>query len=261
MADEAPVPDPKDGPRADLVFLHDVISRHASIEWYREDATPVPIDDIVPSQWSRRRPSAQDEQKSIVYLCSPAQTKEGWAYLTAIASYFRPDWDADTQRRYVPARQLDFHDPETADIFKETHNLANWVVNFDELLDRRQLVNQGVKVIRYKQAVTQGRNLLVSSTASLGLLHSMLNNRIKDLIPDMPEDGVRKLSQRFIDDANLISGDIVLSAAKRGRNASELMGIVLSHYLTKWELGLDRKVGCYFLDDYSSGWDNGRTNC
>lgn len=251
MADEAPVPDPKDGPRADLVFLHDVISRHASIEWYREDATPVPIDEIVPSRWSRRRPSARDEQKSIVYLCSPAQTKEGWAYLTAIASYFRPDWGADTQRRYVPARQLDFHDPETADIFKETHNLANWVVNFDELLDRRQLVNQGVKVIRYKQSVTQGRNLLVSSTASLGLLHSMLNNRLKDLIPDMPEEEVSDLSQRFIDDANLISGDIVLRAAKRGRNASELMGIVLSHYVAKWELGLGKKVGYYFLDDYS----------
>lgn len=251
MADEAPVPDLKDGPRADLVFLHDVISRHASIEWYREDAKPVPIDEIVPSHWSRRRPSAQDEQKSIVYLCSPAQTKEGWAYITAIASYFRPDWDADTQRRYIPARQLDFHDPETADIFKETHNLANWVVNFDELLDRRQLVNQGVKVIRYKQAVTQGRNLLVSSTASLGLLHSMLNNRINDLIPDMPEEEIRALAQRFIDDANLISGDIVLRAAKRGRNASELMGIVLSHYLAKWEIGLDQKVGCYFLDDYS----------
>jgi DNA segregation ATPase FtsK/SpoIIIE, S-DNA-T family len=251
MADEAPVPDPKDGPRADLVFLHDVISRHASLEWYREDATPVAIDDIVPSRWSRRRPSAQDEQKSIVYLSSPAQTQEGWAYMTAIASHFRPDWDAEKQRRYIPARQLDFHDPDTADIFKETHNLANWVVNFDELLDRRQLVNQGVKVIRYKQAVTQGRNLLVSSTASLGLLHSMLNNRIKDLLPDMGEQDIRALAHRFIDDANVISGDIVLRAAKRGRNASELMGIVLSHYLAKAELGREKKIGFYFLDDYS----------
>lgn len=251
MADQAPAPDPKDGPRADLVFLHDVISRHARIEWYREDARHIPVDEIVPSHWSRRRPSPQDEEKSIVYLCCPVQTKEGWAYMTAIASYFKADWDADMQRRYVIARQLDFHDPEMADIFKETHNLANWVVNFDELLDRRQLVNQGVKVIRYKQAVTQGRNLLVSSTASLGLLHSMLNSRIKDLIPDMPDDTVRALTKRFIDDANLISGDIVLRAAKRGRNASELMGIVLSHYLAKWELGRDKKIGYYFLDDYS----------
>lgn len=260
MADEAPVPDPEDGPRADLVFLHDVISRHASIEWYRADATPIPLETIVPSRWSRRRPSPQDEEKSIVYLCSPAQTAEGWAYVGVIASYFRPDWDNDRGRLYLPARQLDFHDPETAEIFRETHNLANWVVNFDELLDRRQLLNQGVKVIRYKQAVTQGRNLLVSSTASLGLLRSMLNSRIKDLIPDMPDEAVRALAQQFIDDANLISGDIVLRAAKRGRNASELMGIVLSHYLAKWELGPETKIGYYFLDDYSEwlGQNEGR---
>lgn len=260
MADEAPVPDPKDGPRTDLVFLHDVISRHASIEWYRTDATPIPLETIVPSRWSRRRPSPQDEQKSIVYLCSPAQTVEGWANVRAIASYFRPDWDSDPERLYLPARQLDFHDPETAEIFKETHNLANWVVNFDELLDRRQLLNQGVKVIRYKQALTQGRNLLVSSTASLGLLQSMLHSRIKDFFPDMADDAVRALAQRFVDDANLISGDIVLRAAKRGRNASELMGIVLSHYLARWELGVDTKIGYYFLDDYAEwlGQNEGR---
>jgi S-DNA-T family DNA segregation ATPase FtsK/SpoIIIE len=251
MADEAPVPDPMDGPRTDIVFLHDVIARRAKLEWYREDSTPVELSNLVPARWSRRRPSPKDEEKSIVYLCCPVQTEEGWAYLTAIASYFQPDWESDLQRRYLPARQLDFHDPETSKIFDEAHNLGNWVVNFDELLDRRQLVNQGVKVIRYKQAVTQGRNLLVSSNASLGLLQSMLHSRIKDLIPDMDDEMVRRLSTRFIDDANLISGDIVLRAAKRGRNASELIGVVLSHYLVKWELGQQQRIGCYFLDDYS----------
>lgn len=251
MADEAPVPDPKDGPRADLVFLHDVIARRAKLEWYREDAVPVDLATIVPPRWSRRRPSPRDEEKSIVYLCSPAQTAEGWAYLTAISAYFRPDWDTDLRRRYLPARQLDFHDPETSRIFEETHNLGNWVVNYDELLDRRQLVNQGVKVIRYKQSATQGRNLLVSSNASLGLLQQMLQNRIRDLLPDMAAQSVRDLALRFIEDANRLSGDIVLRAAKRGRNASELIGVVLSHYLTTWELGRDQRIGNYFLDDYS----------
>jgi S-DNA-T family DNA segregation ATPase FtsK/SpoIIIE len=79
----------------------------------------------------------------------------------------------------------------------------------------------------------------------------MLQSRIRDLISDMPDEQVRELARRFINDANLISGDIVMRAAKRGRNASELMGVVLSHYLSKWELGLDRRSGCYFLDDYS----------
>ncbi|EIF29003.1 DNA segregation ATPase, FtsK/SpoIIIE family [Burkholderia sp. Ch1-1] len=251
MADEAPVPDQKDGPSKDIVFLHDVISRHAVLEWYREDATPANVDELVPARWSRRRPSARDEEKSIVYLTCPVQTREGWSYVTALTSFFRPDWHEDMTRRYLPARQLDFHDPTTAKIFEETHNLGNWVVNFDELLDRRQLVNQGVRVIRYKQSASQGRNLLVSSNASLGLLQTMIIGRIKDLAPELPDPRVRALAKRFIDDANLISGDLVLRAAKRGRNASELMGVVLSYFLVRQELGSDSRIGCYFLDDYA----------
>ncbi|MDP2322438.1 MAG: FtsK/SpoIIIE domain-containing protein, partial [Gammaproteobacteria bacterium] len=251
MADQAPVPDPQDGPKADLVFLHDVISRHSKLEWYYESAVPYALDDLVPSRWSRRRPSPIDEEKSIVYLCCPVQSSVGWAYMTAVTSYFKGDWDEDTARRYLPARQLEFNDPETADIFNESHNLGNWVVNYDELLDRRQLLNQGVRVIRYKQSATQGRNLLVSSKTDLGLLRSMLFNRIKDLNPDFQDARAHALAQRFIDDANRISGDIVLRAAKRGRNASELIGIVLSSYLVRHELGPTKKVGWYFLDDYS----------
>ncbi|MBS0418033.1 MAG: DNA translocase FtsK [Proteobacteria bacterium] len=251
MAEEAPVPEAQDGPSKDVVFLHDVISRHAVLEWYRETSEPVALEDLVPSRWSRRRPSPRDEEKSIVYLCCPVQTKEGWDYVTAISSFFRPDWDADATKRYLPARQLDFHDPNTSKIFEETHNLGNWVVNFDELLDRRQLVNQGVRVIRYKQSATQGRNLLVSSNASLGLLQTMLISRIRDLAPELADERVAPLAKRFIDDANLISGDLVLRAAKRGRNASELIGVVLSHYLVRHELGREQRLGSFFLDDYS----------
>ncbi len=251
MADQAPVPDPQDGPKTDLVFLQDVISRHSHLEWYRENAAPYPVADLIPSRWSRRRPSPLDEEKSIVYLCCPVQSAEGWAYLTAVTTFFKGDWDEDSTRRYLPARQLDFNDPETADIFLESHNLGNWVVNYDELLDRRQLLNQQVRVIRYKQSATQGRNLLVSSKTDLGLLRSMLFNRIKDLCPEFSDERSRLLAQRLIEDANAISGDIVLRAAKRGRNASELMGIVLSSYLVSHELGLSKKTGWYFLDDYS----------
>lgn len=251
MADEAPVPTPEDGPSKDVVFLHDVISRHAILEWYRQDARAENVDTLVPSRWSRRRPSPRDEEKSIVYLCCPVQTKEGWDYVTAITTFFKPDWYEDLQRRYLPARQLDFHNPDTARIFEETHNIGNWVVNFDELLDRRQLVNQGVRVIRYKQSSTQGRNLLVSSNAPLGLLQTTLIGRIRDLAPELPDERVRALSKRFIDDANVISGDLVLRAAKHGRNASELIGVVLSNYLVRHELGASKRIGCYFLDDYS----------
>jgi S-DNA-T family DNA segregation ATPase FtsK/SpoIIIE len=254
-ADQAPTPTAQDGPPNDIVFSQDVISRHAKIEWYSENARPVPLENLVPAQWSRRRPAARDDMKSVVYLCCPAQSKEGWAYLTAITSFIKGDWDGNEEKRLLPARQLDFSDSNTRKIFEETHNLGNWVVNYDELLDRRQLLNQQVRVIRYKQSSTQGRNVIISSTARLGLLRSMVLGRVKSLNLGLSDSEERILTERFINDANDISGDIVLRAAKRGRNASELIGIVLSRFLIKNEvqdfLGKDAYFGWYFLDDYA----------
>ncbi len=251
MADQAPVPDPKDGPPADMVFLQDVIARHAGMEWYTETCVPVDSATFIPARWSRRRPSPSDDMKSVVYLCCPVQTKEGWSFITALTTFIRGDWDCVEGKRLLPARKLDFNDPQTASIFKEIHNLGNWVVNYDELLDRRQLMNQNVKVIRYKQGATQGRNILISSTASLSLLRSMVLGRVKDLNLELSDAECKDLTEKFINDANEISGDIVLRAAKRGRNASELMGVVLSRYMIRHELGAKRRFGWYFLDDYA----------
>lgn len=251
MADQAAVPDPKDGPPADIVFLQDVIARHAGLEWYSETCVAVDGSNFIPARWSRRRPSPADDMKSIVYLCCPVQTRAGWSFITALTTFIKGDWDGVPDKRLLPARKLDFNDPHTASIFKEIHNLGNWVVNYDELLDRRQLLNQSVKVIRYKQGATQGRNILISSTASLSLLRSMVLGRVKDLNLELDDQQCRELTERFINDANEISGDIVLRAAKRGRNASELMGVVLSRYLIRHELGTSRRFGWYFLDDYA----------
>ena len=251
MADQAPVPDPKDGPPADIVFLQDVIARHAGLDWYLESCVAVDTANFIPARWSRRRPSPTDDMKSVVYLCCPVQTTAGWSFITALTTFLKGDWDGVASKRLLPARKLDFNDPLTASIFREIHNLGNWVVNYDELLDRRQLLNQSVKVIRYKQGATQGRNVLISSTASLSLLRSMVLGRVKDLNLELEDHECRKLTERFINDANEISGDIVLRAAKRGRNASELMGVVLSRYLIRHELGISRRFGWYFLDDYA----------
>ncbi|MDA7979459.1 MAG: DUF87 domain-containing protein [Pirellulales bacterium] len=251
LADQAPAPDPKDGCSHDICFSQDVIARHSQLEWYREAYTPVPLDTLVPARWSRRRPAAKDDLKSVVYLCCPVQSEEGWAFLTATTTFLKGDWDGDESSRLLPVRQLDFHDKETAQIFEETHNLASWVVNFDELLDRRQLQNQNVRIIRYKQSATQGRNLVISSKASSGLLRTMLQSRLRQLNLGLSDADYESLATKMIDDANSISGDLALRAAKRGRSAYELMGVVLSRFLVRHELPTDRFFGWYFLDDYA----------
>ncbi|MDQ8203345.1 FtsK/SpoIIIE domain-containing protein [Pelagicoccus sp. SDUM812003] len=252
MADQAPPPDEGDGPPIDVVFLQDVIARHAQLDWYPETTKPIPVSEWVPQRWSKRRPAAKDDLKSVVYLSSPVAPVEGWNYLTAITTFFRPDWDQGPEKRLIPARQLNFRDPTTKEIFEEIHNLGNWVVNYDELLDRRQLLNQNVKVIRYKQTGSQGRNTLISSNCSTSLLKRMVRKRLDDLSLGLSDVELQGLTQRLIDEANLISGDLVLRAARRGRNASELIGVVLSKFLIENEVGTDQRFGWYFLDDYAN---------
>lgn len=252
MADQAPPPSDKDGLPTDIVFSQDVISRHARIEWYPENAAPIDFEEWIPPRWSRRRPAAMDDLKSMAYLCCPVQSIEGWTYLTALTSFIRGDWDENALRRLLPVRQLNFRESSTESIFQETHKLANWVVNYDELLDRRQLITQGVRVIRYKQTSTSGRHLIVSSRAPLSLLTSMLLSRLKALNLELDEADYHSLAEMFISDAKDISGDIVLRAAKHGRNASELMGVVLSRFLVQREMGADKYYGWYFLDDYAT---------
>ena len=251
IADQVLQPDEPDGCPMDIVFSQDVIARHAGIEWYHEDARPVDLLKLFPSQWSRRRSAATDDMKSVVYLCCPVQSRAGWAYLTAIATVLKGDWDKNEARRLLPTRQLDFQKQEMTSIFEETHNLGNWVINYDELLDRRQVENQDARVIRYKQSVTQGRNIIISSKADLNFLENMLIRRLKTLDLDLEKDDYQHLAEKFCGDANRISGDIVLRAAKRGRNASELIGVVLSRFLILHELSDNDYFGWYFLDDYA----------
>ncbi|QDT51711.1 FtsK-like domain-containing protein [Symmachiella dynata] len=253
LVDQAAPPDPKDGCPHDVSFSQDVIARHAELEWCPESYEPISLGELIPPRWSRRRPAAKDDLKSIVYLCCPVQSEETWAYLTAVTTFRKGggDWDGNPDSRLLPVRQLDFSNNETRQIFEETHNLANWVVNFDELLDRRQLQNQSVRIIRYKQSATQGRNLVISSTADCGMLRTMLINRLGRLNLDLTDIEYQELASRLVEDANSISGDLALRAAKRGRSAYELMGVVLSRFLIRHEFSVERYFGWYFLDDYA----------
>jgi len=251
MADQAAAPRPEDGPEQDLVILQDVIARKAKLDWLPETPIVVPFGEWVPTHWMRRRPSATDDLRSVSYLVCPAQSIEGWNYLGAVTSFFRSLENNSPDKVLLPARKLDFNDAETSSIFKEVHELGNWVVNYDELLDKRQLLNLGVSVIRYKQTETQGRNMVVSSQASLELLRSMILQRLRDLDLGLSEADLSGLAGRFIQDAKELSGDIVLRATKRSRNASELIGVVLSRYLLRHELKQCPNIGWYFLDDYA----------
>jgi len=136
-------------------------------------------------------------------------------------------------------------------MFDEVHQLAEWVATYDDLLDKRQLAALGVNVIRYRRQRTHGRNMVVSSTSDLRLLHVLVRRRLSELNLGLAEERLSILAKRMIDDAASISGDIVLRAAKRGVSAGELIGLVLSRALVAEELGSDATIAWFLLDDYA----------
>lgn len=253
MADAAPIANSKDGKAADIVFLQDVISRQAKLVWIQEDSKVIPkLINHYPPRWARRRSSAKDDLKSTVYLTCPSQPKVGILYLATLYSMTNA-MEPAKDTIYLPARQVSFQNEHIRGIFDEAHALGEWVVNYDDLLERRQLRNQGVKVIKYQHNRTQGANLIVSSRSKLNLLQVLVKRRLEalDLKSHLSDEDLVKLTDKFIEEANGISGDIVLRAAKRGVFAGELIGVVLSKILLQSEVN-SSSVGWFFLDDYAS---------
>ncbi|MFD2670966.1 FtsK/SpoIIIE domain-containing protein [Marinicrinis sediminis] len=252
MAHEATVTDPKEGKLADIVFLQDVISRQANLEWDEVQVRQMPeLLNHYPPRWAKRRSTAKDELKSTVYLTCPSQPSVGWAYLTSVYSVVKGK-DVNPGAFYLPARQISFQNDKVKAIFDEAHKLGEWVVNYDELLERRQLRNLGVKVIKYQHNKSHGSNVVVSSKSQLNLLHVLVKRRLNALGLGLSESELVQLTERYIEDANAISGDIVLRAAKRGVFAGELIGVVLSKMILQSEMETEQAVGWFFLDDYAS---------
>jgi S-DNA-T family DNA segregation ATPase FtsK/SpoIIIE len=252
MADTAPVDDVNEDKPSDIVFLQEVISREAKFVWSPIKKSAIP--DLLthyPPRWSRRRPSVKDELKSTAYLVCPSQPSVGWSYLKALQAVCDVN-EYDHENYYLPSRQISFQNEETRSMFDEAHKIGEWVANYDELLDQRLLRNQGVNVIKYQHSQSNGPNLVVSTKSKLNLLQILVKRRLSALNLGLEEPELVKLAEKFIDEANMLSGDIVLRAAKRGKFASELLGVVLSKALVKSELGKSESIGWFFLDDYAT---------
>lgn len=236
---------------ADLVALQDVVARNARLVWKKAPGERHPeLAAHVPARWSRRRPIGVADTATAVYLASPSQPRVGQTYLNTIQWFL--DGDNSLPGDVIPAREVNFRDGEIGNVFSQTHRIGEWVVNFDELVDRRLLTNNGVHVIRHIHDRHVDRNIIVSTTSKPRLLRALLRQRLDRLDPGIA-DGDDIVIDRLIEQANTISGQIVMRAARYGHYANELLGIVLSMEKIRSGLGgAGLPLGWYFLDDFAS---------
>ncbi len=251
----ANIPSPGNSKPIDIVLCKDVVSRMAKPDWHRITRSVMPAESIMPHQWGRREPVAVASDVSRLYLACPAQPSAGWKYLFAVAALFKNE-AADTWLKdqcHILARKIDFTEEDLGNIFLDIHRIGVWVANYDDLLDRRLLEEQGVRVIRYEQNATHGRNLVISSTDSNSFLEASLREKIADLLDTTASDSiVMPIVKKMMDDANHLSGGLVLKAARRLRNTHELIGCVLSKFILEQQIaGAGIGNAWCMLDDYA----------
>ena len=236
---------------ADLVALQDVVARNAKLVWKRAPGDRHPnVLRHVPARWSRRRPVGRADTSTSVYLACPAQPQVGQNYLNLVHGYL--EGDNALPDNVIPAREVNFRDGDIAGVFEQTHQIGEWVVNFDELVDRRLLTKNGVRVIRHIHEKAVDRNIVVSTTSKPRLLRVLLKERLERLDPAIIGGG-EEVIDRLIEHANALSGQVVMRAARYGHYANELLGIVLSMEKIREGLGdADLPLGWYFLDDFAS---------
>ena len=249
--DTAEIPDDGTDRTADLVALQDVVARNAKLVWKKapEERHPELLDHV-PARWSRRRPIGLADTATSVYLACPAQPHVGQNYLNLVQGFL--EGDNALPGNVIPAREVNFRDGDIGDVFRQTHKIGEWVVNFDELVDRRLLSNNGVQVIRHIHDRHVDRNIVVSTTSNPRLLRVLLKKRLERLDPAII-GGDETVIDRLIKQANALSGQVVMRAARYGHYANELLGIVLSMEKIRTGLGSpDLPLGWYFLDDFAS---------
>lgn len=242
---------------ADIAFCRDELSKEARLQWISCSSIghTLPAEDLIQHRWQRMLPFEEGSGVAQVYLTCPAQSSAGWSYLANlgfVCDSQTAKHAAEANKQLLPVRSLDFNNKEVKATIDDTHKLGVWVLNQDQLLDRRLLEDRSVRVIRYVQSTSTGRNTVISSTARDTLLLHSIQDILREILPAGSSDQkLRGHARRFMDQANAVSGKLVLRAARRSNNTKELMGVVLSKYLIESQIDTNKSTCWFLLDDYA----------
>lgn len=238
----------------DLAFLMDRVSSAAEIRWHEQSLSveePIQLADHFPARWSRKHPGDPRQLRTSAYLCCPFNPEPVASYYRVVAACCDPQ--NNQQETWLPVRQVNYGSSTVAGVLQETHAVAKWVVNYDPLLDRNQLRHLGINVIRYRPSRGE-RSLIISSAQEPHIVRAHLEKKLRTfgLLPSGTEGS--RILDAIIDQANRLSGNLLLTAAGRGCFTNELVGAILSRTLLTLQLPKDLRDRAIFiyLDDYGT---------
>lgn len=203
------------------------------------------------------------EFTSTTLLCSSDLSDSAHTYLYALRLLVDKDSKSAVSLEgnfYYPCLEVDCDDSEISKEIKYLHDVARWVVTSNDLIDRRQLLKSGIKIVRYKRNAKTGKTSIVSSSAPTRMLIRRIRDRLVEIAQEMSEQTASEVARAILDTSYRISGFVALRSAKRESSANEVMGLALSHWITRSEaLELCESAGeqliataSFLLDDYAS---------
>lgn len=240
----------------DVAFLQDVFARNATNRW-RPAATPPggwpDFDQSTRATPSRRMVQRAGENRTRILLVSPTRPLALQRYLDLAMEALKTEVEDPTLRdHWEPLREISFDNEENAEIIRRAHDIADWVVTFDGIADRRLFRQNGISVIRSVPIDEARHNLVVSTRAHRRSLTMRIADMVSDITTAIPADEV-KLARKLIDRSADLSGQIVLRAANRDQAALELIGLSLSEQLVHSSLPSGAvPLAWFFLDDFKN---------
>ncbi|WP_213981048.1 FtsK/SpoIIIE domain-containing protein [Sphingomonas sp. dw_22] len=240
----------------DVAFLQDVFARNAMNRW-RPATAPSggwpDFDQSTRAAPSRRMVQRAGENRTRILLVSPTRPLALQRYLDLAMEALKTEVEDPTLRdHWEPLREISFDNEENAEIIRRAHDIADWVVTFDGIADRRLFRQNGISVIRSVPIDEARHNLVVSTKAHRRSLTMRIADMVSDITMAVPADEA-KLARKLIDRSADLSGQIVLRAANRDQAALELIGLSLSEQLVQSSLPLGTaQLAWFFLDDFKA---------
>ncbi len=242
------------GKAHDIVILHSVVSRKADVRWARVSAAAdAPFASHVPASHSRKKPFHKGDTTSGTYLTSPSRLPATEAYLDALHGCIAQG--ATPGDHWVPLQEVEFQSGAVKDLMNKAHRLAEWVMTYDRIADRRLLANDERRILRYYSSPRSDHNVIISTEINAKKLGERLVKDLKIAIPHATAAEIDEIVSAVHRQSASLSGAVVMRGAERVNHAHELLGLVLARRELEALLRQDaatemQRTAWFFIDDF-----------
>lgn len=239
----------------DVVLLQDVIARRAEVKWTRAPGLGAPaLATAVPTAQSRRKPFRRGDTTSGSYVTAPSNPEAVQAYIDALHDVIQGR-ASEGGEPWLPMQEVEFQAGRVREVLDKAHRLANWVMTYDRLADRRLVGFSDRRIIRHFSDPRSGHNVIVSAEIGEEVIGERLIDDLRTALPSEDNERLTRIQRAIHRSSASLSGAIVMRAAQNRNYAQELLGLVLTQHELNLLIGAetqDFRAAWFFLDDIAN---------